>query len=222
VISRLPRWVWSGAALLAMVAGMVNVVALLSFEHQSVSHLTGNTSIAAAALARGDIGGALHFGVIIAAFFGGAVLSGFLIQDSTLKLGRRYGVALALVGLLLAAAVPLFESGQALGLYAAALACGIQNAMVSTYRGAVVRTTHVSGMFTDLGIFLGHWLRGMPVEGKRITLSLYVIAGFASGGLAGGLAFAWLGYRALLLPAVLVLCVAAGYVIYRQRSGHVG
>lgn len=35
---------------------------------------------------------------------------------------------------------------------------GLQNAMMSTYSGAVIRTTHVSGMFTDLGIFLGHFL----------------------------------------------------------------
>ena len=42
--------------------------------------------------------------------------------------------------------------------------------MVSTYSGAVVRTTHLSGMFTDLGIFLGHFLRGLPVDMRRLRL----------------------------------------------------
>jgi len=37
--------------------------------------------------------------------------------------------------------------------------------------------------------------------------------------MAGGLAFSAFGYRALLVPALLVLCVAAGHVIYRQRRG---
>jgi uncharacterized membrane protein YoaK (UPF0700 family) len=221
MIHRLPTWVLSGGAVLAAVAGMVNVIALLSFEHQAVSHLTGNTSYVAAALAQLDFTGAAHFGAILLAFFLGTAISGFLIQDSTLRLGRRYGVGLSLVGALLIVAVPLFESHSSLGLYAAALACGLQNAMVSTYSGAVVRTTHLSGMFTDLGIALGHWLRGMPVEMRRVSLCLLVIGGFSLGGVLGALGFDRLGYAALYLPAGLVLAAALGYAVlhYRGRSG---
>lgn len=221
MIHRLPTWVLSGGAALAAVAGMVNVIALLSFEHQAVSHLTGNTSYVAAALAQLDFTGAAHFGSILLAFFLGTAISGFLIQDSTLRLGRRYGVGLSLVGALLIVAVPLFEARSSLGLYAAALACGLQNAMVSTYSGAVVRTTHVSGMFTDLGIALGHWLRGMPVETRRVSLCLLVIGGFSAGGVLGALGFTRLGYTALYLPAGLVLAAALGYAVlhYRGRSG---
>ena len=46
---------------------------------------------------------------IIGSFIAGTVLSGFLIQDSTLQLGRRYGVALLLESLLLCVAVPLLK-----------------------------------------------------------------------------------------------------------------
>ncbi|ODU40471.1 YoaK family protein [uncultured Aquimonas sp.] len=221
MIHRLPTWVLSGGAVLAAVAGMINVIALLSFEHQAVSHLTGNTSYVAAALAQLDFTGAAHFGSILLAFFLGTAVSGFLIQDSTLRLGRRYGVGLSLVGALLIVAVPLFESRSSLGLYAAALACGLQNAMVSTYSGAVVRTTHLSGMFTDLGIALGHWLRGMPVEMRRVSLCLLVIGGFSLGGVLGALGFHRLGYAALYLPAGLVLAAALGYAVlhYRGRAG---
>lgn len=221
MIHRLPTWVLSGGAALAAVAGMVNVIALLGFEHQAVSHLTGNTSYAAAALARLDFAGAAHFGAILLAFFVGTAISGFLIQDSTLRLGRRYGVGLSLVGALLIVSVPLFEARSSLGLYAAALACGLQNAMVSTYSGAVVRTTHVSGMFTDLGIALGHWLRGMPVEMRRVSLCLLVIGGFSAGGVLGAWGFTRLGYAALYLPAGLVLAAALAYAVlhYRGRSG---
>src|SRR6185295_10554858 len=133
MISKLPRWVWAGAWALAFVAGMVNVVGLLGFKHQAVTHLTGTTSMLAAALASLDGAAALHFAGIIGSFVAGTVLSGFLIQDSTLQLGRRYGLALLLESILLCVAVPLLKGNSIFGIYAASCACGLQNAMVSTY-----------------------------------------------------------------------------------------
>lgn len=218
MISKLPRWVWTGAWALAFIAGIVNVVGLLGFEHQAITHLTGNTSLLAAALATSDLPATLHFSALIGAFVAGTVLSGFLIQDSTLKLGRRYGVALLLVSLLLFVAVPLLRHRSAYGMYAAACACGLQNAMVSAYSGAVVRTTHVSGMFTDLGIFLGHALRGLPVDTRRLRLCFLVISGFLCGGVAGTFAFQAFRYAALLFPASLTAIVSIAYGLYRMRK----
>ena len=137
MISKLPRWVWTGAWILAFIAGMVNVVGLLGFEHQAITHLTGNTSLLAEALAKLDWPAALHFATHIGAFVAGTAISGFIIQDSALQLGRRYGVGLLLVSLLLFVSVPLFETRSAYGMYTAACACGLQNAMVSTYSGTV-------------------------------------------------------------------------------------
>jgi uncharacterized membrane protein YoaK (UPF0700 family) len=146
---RLPTWVWIGAVALSCVAGMVNVVGFLGFEHQAVSHMTGSTSQLGMALAQGDWRAVGHLWGLLIAFSLGAMLSGLLIQDSTLQLGRRYGVALALESALLLVAIPLFERHQIWGALAAAMACGLQNAMATTFSGAVVRTTHLSGMFTD-------------------------------------------------------------------------
>lgn len=218
MISNLPRWVLTGTWLLAFIAGTVNIVGLLGFEHQAVTHLTGNTSLLAEALATLDVTAILHFAALIGSFVAGAVISGILIQDSALQLGRRYGVALLLVSLLLFSAVPLLEHRSACGMYAAACAIGLQNAMVSTYSGAVVRTTHVSGMFTDLGIFLGHALRGLPIDIKRLRLSLLVISGFLSGGIAGTFAFHSFSYRALILPASLTAVMSVAYSLYRISS----
>ncbi|MDB6152395.1 MAG: hypothetical protein JWL90_848 [Chthoniobacteraceae bacterium] len=218
MISKLSRWVWIGAWALAFVAGIVNVVGLLGFEHRAITHLTGTTSMLAAALAAGDGSAALHFAAIIGAFVSGNVLSGYLIQDSTLQLGRRYGVALLLESILLCAAVPLLNCSNSLGLYSAACACGLQNAMVSTYSGAVVRTTHLSGMFTDLGIFLGHALRGLPVDRRRLQLCFIIISAFLCGGIAGAIAFQHLAYAALLIPGGLTAMTALAYGIYEVRK----
>src|SRR5687768_8132832 len=112
MISKLPRWIWMGVWALAFVAGMVNVIGLLGFEHQAVTHLTGTTSMLAAALAGLEPRKILHLALVLASFVAGCVISGFLIQDSTLKLGRRYGVALLLESILLCAAVPLLRGNS--------------------------------------------------------------------------------------------------------------
>ena len=218
MISRLPRWIWLGAGALAFVAGMVNVVGLLGFERQAITHLTGTTSMLAAAVADGSAPATGHFAALVGAFVLGCAASGFIVQDSALQLGRRYGVALGLVSALLFASAWLLAHGNAAGLYTAACAMGLQNAMVTTFSGAVVRTTHLSGMFTDLGIFIGHAVRRLPVDGRRLRLCATVIGGFLGGGVAGALAFRWFGFAALLVPAGLTAAVALAYAGYRQRA----
>jgi uncharacterized membrane protein YoaK (UPF0700 family) len=201
---------------------MVNVVGLLGFEHQAITHLTGTTSLLGAALGTLNGGAALHFVAVIASFVTGTAISGFLIQDSALKLGRRYGLALGLESALLAFAVPLLNRQNHLGDYFASCACGLQNAMASTSRGSVVRTTHVSGMFTDLGIFIGHTLRGLAVDKRRLRLCLIIISGFLGGGIAGAAIYQTLGYATLYLPAACTGVAAIGYTVYqlRHRPGH--
>jgi uncharacterized membrane protein YoaK (UPF0700 family) len=169
----------------------------------------------AAALSALDGAAAFHFAAVIGSFILGTVISGFIIQDSALNLGHRYGIALFLESLLLGIAVPLLDCHNIFGIYSAACACGLQNAMMSTYSGAVVRTTHISGMFTDLGIFLGHAMRGIPIDFKRLRLCFLIISGFLCGGIAGGIAFHHLGYSALFIPCSLTAITSVAYEIYR-------
>ncbi|UYB50649.1 DUF1275 domain-containing protein [Xanthomonas sp. AM6] len=217
----LPRWAWAFAGALAGVAGMVNVVGYLGFEHQAVTHLTGTTTLLGAALADGDVRVIGNLLGVVLAFLGGAVLSGIVVQDSRLRLGRRYGVALALEALLLLAAMQAFKQQQLVGALFAATACGLQNAMTTTYSGAVVRTTHLTGMFTDLGIGLGQALRGLPLPRRRIRLSLLIIGGFLLGGVLGAWAYRRVGFDALLAPALLTGLVGTLYALqahYRRRQ----
>ncbi|CAN5882690.1 YoaK family protein [soil metagenome] len=217
MISKLPRWVWAGAWALAFIAGMVNVVGFLGFEHQAVTHLTGTTSMLGAAIAELDRPMALHLLAVLASFVAGTTLSGFLIQDSTLQLGHRYGVALFLESVMLAITVPLLEHHQSYGIYLASCACGLQNAMASTYSGSAVRTTHVSGMFTDLGIYLGHALRGIRVDSRRLRLCVIIISAFLCGGVAGAAGFHRWGYATLYIPAFLTGVGSLVYEAYQFR-----
>ncbi|MBB4132005.1 YoaK family protein [Xanthomonas sp. 3075] len=208
----LPRWIWIGAAVLSGVAGMVNVVGYLSSDHQVVSHLTGTTSLLGVALVQGTAAEAGFLWGILIAFCAGATLSGAIIQDEALRLGQRYGIALLIEALLLLAAIPLLKLHHAGGVLVAAGACGLQNAMATTLSGAVVRTTHLSGMFTDLGIGLGHLLRGRPLQIRRLALSGLIISGFLVGSIVGSLLFQRWHSDALYLPVALTGLGGAGYI----------
>lgn len=218
MISKLPTWVWVWAWWLAFMAGMMNVVGFLSFEPQAISHLTGTTSLLAMALADRNAGMAWHWLAIIAAFVFGAMLSGLLLRHSALRLGRRYGVALVIEAALLIIAAQVLVRHNALGIYLIGVACGLQNAMATTYSGTVLRTSHLTGMFTDLGITLGHVLRGSRYDKRRLQLCLIVISAFFCGGLVSALLFARIDYATLYVPAALALLFAGGYAVYRLRK----
>jgi uncharacterized membrane protein YoaK (UPF0700 family) len=168
------------------------------------------------------VGEIVHWAVSLAAFVVGAMLSGAIVRDSTLKLGHSYGAALAFESLLLFAAVPLLDRSLSVGLWLASMACGLQNGMASTYSGMVFRTTHVSGMFTDLGIYLGQRLRGVAVDTLRIRVCVLIIGSFLSGGVLGAILFDRMREHTLLIPAALTGLCGLGYGGYRhftrQRS----
>lgn len=214
MISKLPRWVEVGGFTLAIIAGSVNAIGLLGFKHQAVSHLTGTSTLLGLEVANGDVAVSVHLIGILASFVVGAAISGLIVRGTALKLGRRYSVSLLLEGLLLFLAMLSLNAGSDAGHFLASAACGLQNAMASTFSGAIVRTTHVSGLFTDLGVMLGNKLRGELVDKRRVTLYLLLIAGFVCGGSVGAFAYKLLGFTALMLPAMLAVIIAAVYWVY--------
>ncbi len=68
----------------------------------------------------------------------------------------------------------------------------------------------------DLGIGLGHLLRGLPLQVRRLTLSGLIISGFLAGGVIGAWLFMHWQYDALLAPALLTGLTGMGYVLYQQ------
>jgi uncharacterized membrane protein YoaK (UPF0700 family) len=218
MINKIERWAWWGGAMLAAIAGAVNAVGFLSYAHQAVTHLTGTTTLVSLAISDRKIDELMHLCGVVSAFVFGAAFSGFLIQHSTLKLGRRYGAALLVESVLLACAAALMKSHGMLGSYFASAACGLQNAMAGTYSGALVRTTHLTGMFTDLGAALGHFARGIHVEWLRVRLCLTIIVSFTIGGVIGALMFGFLESDTLYVPAVLTGVVGLWYIAYAHRK----
>lgn len=206
--------VFAGAISLAAMAGFINVVALGVFT-VPVSHMTGAVSRLSIDVAAGNAEDLRLVISIIGGFVAGAVLSGVIIGGRTLLPGRRYGVALLAEGGALALATALLLGGSRSGVPFAAMACGIQNAMASSYYGLILRTTHVTGIVTDLGVMAGHWLRRRRIAGWKPLLLLSILLAFLCGGIMGQLAYAAAGVRAL--AAASAGCMVAGAVYYAWR-----
>jgi uncharacterized membrane protein YoaK (UPF0700 family) len=217
MIRKLPRWVEIGGLLLTFIAGSVNAIGLLGFQHEAVSHLTGSASLLAMQIARVDVASSFHLLLVILSFLIGAMFSGFLIGNTALELGRRYSAALIAEASMLLIAMYLLMQGNSSGHFFASAACGLQNAMTSSYSGAVVRTTHITGLFTDIGTMLGTMLRGETADRRRLTLYLILICGFILGGVAGSLLFFRIAFLSLMLPATMAALLAVAHFFYWRR-----
>lgn len=184
-----PPWVLSGGCALAFLAAAVNADFMIRIG-VSVSHLTGDLSRITSESIR--MGGhwnrdASLLCVSIAGFVSGATISGLVIHHPRLELRRPYGRCLIAVGCLLILAALVAGRSAIAACSLAALACGLQNALATRYRGIVLRTTHITGLLTDLGQLLGMRLGGHRVEIWKITTPLMIAVAFGSGAALGAL-----------------------------------
>lgn len=217
MISKLPRWVEYGSFILALIAGFINAVGLLGFNHQSISHLSGTATLLGSGILNSDFFTTIHLGLILISFLIGSMISGYFLTGGSLRLGRNYSRLLTLEGIFIFTSFYFLSKDSLIGHYLASIACGLQNALVTTYSGAVIRTTHVTGIFTDLGIMLGSKLRGELFDKRKAILFLLIIAGFIVGGILGSYFFGILQFSALLIPAFICWLLALFYSIYLTK-----
>ena len=196
-----------GALAFAGTAGFINSIALGVFR-SPVSHMTGAVSYLGIELAGGHFRPAVATLSIILAFMMGAALAGLIVGAEHLAPGRRYGVAVVCEGGLLAAAMVILLSGRSSGIPLIAMACGLQNATTSSYCGLMIRTTHVTGTVTDIGVMLGHWLRHRHIERKKLRFMVGIVTAFGAGVWMGALADGRWGPASLGIAAAG--CAVAG------------
>ena len=214
---RLPNWIQFGAFMLAINAGMINVLGLITVLHQSVSHMTGNASLLTQALVSGQSSQLIYLSLVILSYMIGASYSGFILGNSHFQLGRRYGIPLILVTLFILLCWLFIPYFPRYALLWACVAMGVQNAMVSHYQGVIIRTTHLSGVLTDLGLAFGYRLKGLKTDIRKIILHLLILIGFILGGVIACIAHPYLQLHAFLIPAMLslTLCIVYGIISYK-------
>lgn len=202
------------AILLCINAGFINAAGFLAFRVLT-TNVTGHAALLADSIARGEYDIAIMASVWLASFLLGAFSSALIISRAGKDSSASYTVPIVvIIALVLCVALlgkHYTEEVDDTRFFAAGLlfAMGMQNALVSVISGSVVRTTHLTGMFTDLGIDLSAWANGaMNTSLKsRLFLRSAIIVSFLAGGIAGGIAFLGFSYTAFCFPAALMLVV---------------
>ncbi len=206
-------WVYSAAAILSFNGGYVSSISLVSILKNPVGYVTGNLTQAGELFEKGEYGLFLHLFTLVFCFLLGSMLSGLIIKDQCFKIDYRYDFSLLLqLGGVIASMVLLFLGFHQAG-YLLAAVMGMQNAMTTHYGSALIRTTHMTGTTTDLGILLSYWIKGRKVEFWKMRLYGFLIIGFSAGAIAGALCYSILHAFALSMCALcyIFMLVLGGF-----------
>lgn len=207
------------ASLLSFVAGIVNIAGFFAV-HTLTTNLTGHFAFFADELINRNTSTAVLYLLYVLFFFTGAFISGFLVEY-IYKIKERYKYVIPiLIELTILTAVSLTDKQAVTNnphiiAYALLFAMGMQNALVTGISGSAVRTTHLTGLFTDLGIELSQlFFYNKPEQVKKLHTSIKlrsaIILFFLLGCFAGGWGYLQFDIRILLLAAI----VLAGGLMY--------
>jgi uncharacterized membrane protein YoaK (UPF0700 family) len=214
---------------LAFVAGAINAGGFLAVR-QYTSHVTGMVSSLADNLALGELGLVVEAAVGVLAFLLGAMTCALLVNFAR---RRRMASEYALPLMLEAALILLFGlMGARLATFEGLLlpftivllcfVMGLQNALVTKLSGGVVRTTHLTGTVTDLGIELGRLLywnrdrdapRFVRADRDRIVVLAGLVAAFLGGAITGAFGFKLAGYVSTVPLAIVLVLLAVVPVV---------
>jgi uncharacterized membrane protein YoaK (UPF0700 family) len=218
------------ARYLAFIAGAANAGGLLAVG-QYTSHMSGIISAMADNLAIGSLRLVFSGVLAVTAFLAGALLTTLLIRWARAReLESEYALPLLLeAGLLIVFGTTgrVFAGGHVLD--TVVLLCftmGLQNAIITKISDAVIRTTHLTGMVTDIGIALGRITSSLygratdvvsETEVAKLRLLCSLVGLFFIGGLTGALGFKHVGFLFTLPLAAILMLLAAMPVIDDAR-----
>ena len=223
--------------LLSFLAGNINAGGYLACS-RFVSHVTGFATLSGISLEQGSWIEALGSLAIPLFFLIGVMVSGYLTEKKYAHKvhGQRYAPVMGLVALLLA----FVAVGGSLGLFGqfgdvanmkhdffllACLcgACGLQNAAISSASGATVRTTHLTGITTDLGLGIVRAEIHNLSEAQRSTerranwLRVATIGAFTLGSFVAAFIYSRFKYQGFFFPMLIAI-----YIGYVARKSHAG
>ncbi|MCD4486118.1 DUF1275 domain-containing protein [Chromobacterium vaccinii] len=206
---------------MAFIAGAINAGGFLAV-HRYTSHVSGVVSGMADAWATGEIGVGLSLLVMLCSFIGGAMHSTWLILWARRqRLRGGYGVSMMEEALLLLV-FGLLGAGLSLhkGLFTpptVMLLCfimGMHNTIVTKLSGGLLRSTHMTGIATDIGIELAKMsyynherntrVAAVRSNHKKFRVYTLILLAFFLGGVVGALGFKHLGFG-FTLPLALFL-----------------
>lgn len=202
--------------ILTFLAGAINAISIFGYDGTTVSHLTGLVSKAAINISDGKFYDSWDVLRVILSFFLGTIISGVVTGERAFYLYKRYGFIILAIGILVI--VPYFLTVK-YSVLLFSFIMGLQNGMVVTFKGTVVRMTHMSGNITDLGVFIGYKIRRNKNE-KAVTgiIPFVAIISFMFGGIVGALLYGVIHNGVFFLFAGIYVLLSVIYFILRHRS----
>lgn len=206
---------------MAFQAGALNIAGFMAC-HQFVSHITGFATMFGYEINQHDASGAVAMLIVPLFFLFGAMLSGLLV-DLPLKRHKKpryyfaFGVMFFLIMTIFLTGIsghlgtfgePLAEVRDYFLLTLLCFTCGVQNGTITTVSKAVIRTTHLTGIVTDLGIGFVRVLNSSKLnysdleDRKANKMRIGIVVFFGLGAIVGGFAFQRVGYYGFLIPAL--------------------
>jgi len=213
------------ASLLCVVAGFVNSAGFLGFSVLT-TNVTGHAALFAERLAMEDWKTARVVALWMFLFLAGAFVSSLVV--SFIGRNQRFSYVIPIIieiAVLLMVALLGYRYDNSLvakEIFAGSLlfAMGLQNSLVSIVSGSAVRTTHLTGTFTDLGIEMAQLFQkdaeNTTALKIRIKLRLVIVLFFMCGALAGAYLFHYFSFSAFLVPASILLFTLI-YDVYRIK-----
>ena len=216
---------------LAFIAGAVNAGGFLAVGRYT-SHMTGIVSSIGDELALHEMHAALYSFLFLCSFIGGAVTASFIVNFAR---NRHYHSEFA-SALMLEAILLLLFGVSAAGLIKEvtlslptmiSLLCfimGLQNSLISKVSHSQIRTTHVTGIATDIGVEIGRRLfrilghPHVPVHAERLSIPLRLLFYFLSGSILGAFAFTYVGF-VTVIPLAIVLIIIAATPVWHDLRG---
>jgi uncharacterized membrane protein YoaK (UPF0700 family) len=215
------------ATLLSFVAGLVNITGVLALKTLT-TNVTGHFAFFAEEIMRHDYATAFTFLVFTIFFLIGSFISSFLAELITQKnpdLSHIVPITLEMF-ILIGIGFLGSQSGIAtlegkLTAFFMLFAMGIQNSLVTNISRSTVRTTHLTGLFTDLGIELSQLFFYKKTEDVKklktsIFLRLSIITFFFMGCFSGGIIYQFLAIKTLFIAAFCLL-IAQWYDFLRLK-----
>lgn len=211
---------------LSFLAGCINTGGFLASQ-RFVSHVTGYATLAGISFEQMDWYGFIMTLIIPVAFMVGVMISAYLTEKkfAHYRHGQKYAPVMQLVAFLL---LGVAIAGHFFGFFGEfghttnlkneyllsailCMACGLQNGAITMSSGATVRTTHLTGITTDLGLGLVR-AEITPTSAEQQAkhrrsnkLRLGTIASFTTGALAGAYIFSHFKFAGFIFPAALAL-----------------
>lgn len=214
-------------ALTAFTAGMVNVASFLIFLSFS-SNVTGYFAIFAAEIVRGNFYQVfMVIGWIFTFFFGSFVSNLIVIHVTSYNkyLAHSLPIVLEIACLLIVGIYGEFFYRETLTETEALLslmlfAMGLQNGLTASISNFAVKTTHLTGSTTDLGILLSMFTKKQFRRNRELVnkakLILSIAVSFVSGAIIAGLTYQYMEFR-LFYVVCLCLTIVIMYDLYKLK-----